>query len=111
MVTSAWALASGALGGIRQAERLSRSAEEIIAGWVEREGLGILMAPPMEGFSLTGWFGPGLAIVAGLVVLRGVLLVWRRRAPGAASAPAPIDPAYRERIARELDRIDEPGRI
>jgi cytochrome c-type biogenesis protein CcmH/NrfF len=91
-----------------------RSGEEIVAGYVEREGIAILMAPPMEGFNLTGWFGPGLATLAALVALALALLAWRRRGERAAAARAAgpdLDPAYRERIARDLDRFDREGSI
>jgi cytochrome c-type biogenesis protein CcmH/NrfF len=91
-----------------------RSAEAIVAGYVEREGIAILMAPPMEGFNLTGWFGPGLAGLAALVALALALVAWRRRGERAAAAleagPA-LGQEERERIARELDRFDREGSI
>lgn len=115
---SVWACNCGRAAELRglmdEEAQGGRGAEEIVAGYVAREGIAILMAPPMEGFNLTGWFGPGLAGLAALVALALALLAWRRRglrAAAALEAGPGLGEAERERIARELDRFDREGSV
>lgn len=86
--------------------RQGLSEEQIKAEFVKQYGTVVLMKPPSEGFFLLGWIMPFIAIAAGL------LLVWwviRRFLQPPAAAPA-VDEAtlarYRERIQKELERID-----
>lgn len=86
--------------------RQGLSEEQIKAEFVKQYGSVVLMKPPSEGFFLLGWIMPFVAILAGL------LLVWwviRRFLQPPAAAPA-VDEAtlarYRERIQKELERID-----
>ncbi len=88
-------------------ERLERgeTREEVMAYFVGKYGEWILLSPRATGFNLLIWILPFAAILAGLV---GVILVVRRwsaraRALPAAATPASPDPAYLERVRRELE--------
>ena len=88
-------------------ERLERgeTREEVMAYFVGKYGEWILLSPRATGFNLLIWILPFAAILAGLV---GVILVIRRwsaraRALPAAATPASPDPAYLERVRRELE--------
>jgi cytochrome c-type biogenesis protein CcmH len=64
-----------------------QTPEQIIDTFVAREGEAILMAPPAEGFNLTGYLLPGLLMAAGLLGLSAWIM--RRKVAVAAVAPAP----------------------
>lgn len=92
-------------------------------GWTEQEvkdalvadfGPAVLAAPPAEGLGLVAWLVPLLAVGGGVVVLVGVVVVWRRRSPsptaadgGAGAAP---DAALDARIDAALAELDDTGR-
>ncbi|MFQ5658607.1 MAG: cytochrome c-type biogenesis protein CcmH, partial [Candidatus Methylomirabilales bacterium] len=67
----------------------------------ERYGEWILLAPKREGFNLLVWVLPFLALGGGAVVLVVVLRRWRKR-PEAAPASVDVDPAYLDRVRREM---------
>ncbi|MBI2461312.1 MAG: cytochrome c-type biogenesis protein CcmH [Candidatus Rokubacteria bacterium] len=86
-------------------ERLAAGVrpEEVVAYFTEKYGEWILLAPKPEGFNLLVWTLPFAGLLGGLV---GVLLVVRRWSRRPAPAAEAVDPAYRERIKAELDRLD-----
>jgi cytochrome c-type biogenesis protein CcmH len=87
---------------VRERLAAGQTPAEVRAYFVERYGDWILLAPPRRGFTLLVWVVPMLALLGG-VALVGVLVTrWARRRP--AGAPAPLDPAMRERIRRELEQ-------
>lgn len=49
------------------------SSPEIVQGFVARYGKPVLAAPTTQGFDLTAWVTPFLAVVVGLIVLYFVL--------------------------------------
>ncbi len=68
-------------------------------------GTVILAAPPAEGFNVVGWVMPFAALAGGLLLLRRVMLRWRR--PKAALAPAGMaSEKYREQIEKELADLE-----
>jgi cytochrome c-type biogenesis protein CcmH len=77
----------------------------ILKALVDRYGVKILAAPPAEGFNLTAWVLPGLALVMGLVVV--TLAVRRLRRPSATVAPpaAPVDPDLLTAIEEEMKQV------
>jgi cytochrome c-type biogenesis protein CcmH len=91
-------------------ERLERgeTQDEVMAYFVSKYGEWVLLSPRAAGFNLLVWILPFAAVLAGLV---GVLLVVRRwsaraRALPAAATPASPDPAYVERVRRELEETE-----
>lgn len=70
-------------------------------------GVMILAAPPAQGFNLLGWLMPFLALVVGLIVIRYVLVRWRRPKPAAAAAGAgPLVEKYRDEMEKELSDLE-----
>ena len=89
-----------------------KTPEEIIAAFVEREGEAILMAPPAEGFNLTGYLVPGTVMLAGVLGLTGWVMRRRKAVAGAGqdsvALPAEVvtpDDDQRERLRRALDEV------
>ncbi len=99
-----------------------KSADEIVAAFVEKYGEDVLMAPKPEGFNIAGYVVPGLLIL----LVGGVMVVVLRRrtmqraalAAGAASdmpagamagviAAPPATSAELERLQRELRELDQ----
>ena len=70
---------------------------------VERYGDFVLLRPPFKPKTWILWFGPVL-LVGGAFI--GLFVFWRRRAPTAPAAPAPLSDAERARLDRLLG--DEP---
>ncbi|HET7853243.1 MAG TPA: cytochrome c-type biogenesis protein [Candidatus Methylomirabilis sp.] len=84
---------------IRERLEAGESPEAVKAYFVERYGEWILLAPRREGFNLLVWILPFLGLAGGAVVLLVVLRRWKRR-PAAASPS--VNPAYLERVRREM---------
>ena len=87
-------------GIIRERLAGGDTPEQVMAYFVDRYGIWILLAPPREGFTLLVWVLPAVALLAGLAGVALLLRRWSRR-PGEAAAPA-VDPAVRDRIRREM---------
>ena len=93
-------------GIIRQHLAAGETPEQVVAYFVDKYGIWILLAPPKHGFNLLVWIAPFAGLLVGLVVVGLVIRRWRSRARVApASAPA-IDDAMRSRIAREMAEQD-----
>ncbi len=96
---------------IGQALDAGQSKEQIIARLIDEYGSMVLAAPPAEGFNLVAWLTPFALLIFGVVVLRAVLVSWRRSqksAPGdsesAATGQGQGD--YADRLRRELDNYE-----
>lgn len=83
------------------------TAEQIKDSLVAQFGREVLATPPKEGFDLVAWLVPGIAVALGLAAIPFVTRVWARRG-GARPAPAGADATAeeRDRLQRELDRLD-----
>ena len=93
-------------GIIRQRLAAGDTPEQVVAYFVDKYGLWILLAPPKRGFNLLVWIAPFAGLAVGLVVVGLIIRRWRSQARGAAvSAPA-VDEAMRARIAREMAEQD-----
>ena len=82
------------------------SAAQVIALWVSRYGEQIRIAPTKRGFNLVAWLGPSIALLAAAVAVSLALRRWRGLAqaePLPAGAGADLDPAYLQRLRRELE--------
>src|SRR5512134_563228 len=84
---------------VREQVQQGKNREEIQAYFVSRYGEYVLLSPPKRGFNLLVWGLPFLAIAVGGGAVYLVVRRWTEQAP--AKRPA-IDPAYAERVQREL---------
>ena len=89
---------------IRERLEAGESPEAVKAYFVARYGEWILLAPTHEGFNLVVWVLPFLGLGGGAAGLYVILRRWKR-CP--ATAPASVDPAYLEKVRREMVR-DQP---
>ncbi len=83
------------------------SAEEIISAYVSKHGQQYLMAPPAQGFNLTGYFVPGVAIS---FVAAAMLWVLKRRSAmpetvttAGPAAPTGVDSELTDEESARLD--------
>lgn len=84
---------------VRELVEQGKSREEILAYFVSRYGEFVLLSPTKRGFNLLVWVLPFLALIGGGC---GVYLVVRRWTEGREAAAPAVDPAYAERVRREL---------
>ena len=91
---------------IRQHLADGETPEQVVAYFVDKYGIWILLAPPRHGFNLVVWVAPFAGLLVGLVVVAAVVHRWRRRARLAPAGPPPVDEAMRGRIAREMAELD-----
>ena len=89
-------------------EKLAAGLSEpaIIEAMVAQFGPAALAAPPAEGFNLTAWVMPFVALLLGLWVAVIVVRRWRRRQPAPAAEPALVD-RYRSQIEAEMKHLEE----
>jgi cytochrome c-type biogenesis protein CcmH len=73
---------------------------------VSRYGEFVVLAPPKRGFNLLVWGLPFLALAVGGC---GIYLVVRRWTVRPEKAEAPVDPAYAERVRRDLQEREGPA--
>ena len=89
---------------IRERLALGESRQQILDYFVSKYGEWILLSPPRRGFNLVVWGLPFAGLLAGFVVIAIVLRRWSRsRREESAEV---VDPAYRERVRRELQELD-----
>lgn len=85
---------------IREQVEQGKSRQQVMDYFVSRYGDFVLLAPPKQGFTLLVWGLPFLAIAVGAC---GVYLVARRWTAQSDEPGPAVDPAYAERIRRELE--------
>lgn len=114
----------GCLGGMTCSESRAVSKEvasmletgknkpEVLQAMVVKYGERILAAPTKEGFNLTAWILPFVALVVGGFIVAKVIAGWKQQAQRTVSTPAAkaeehasADP-YQERLERELREYD-----
>ncbi|MBI1999787.1 MAG: cytochrome c-type biogenesis protein CcmH [candidate division NC10 bacterium] len=91
---------------VRELVQQGKSREEIQAYFVSRYGEFVLLSPPKRGFNLLVWGLPFLAIVVGAW---GVYLVARGWTLRREEAEPAVDPAYAERVRRDLREREGPA--
>lgn len=114
----------GCLGGMICSESKAVSKEvatmmqegkgkpEILQAMVVKYGERILAAPTKEGFNLTAWILPFVALVVGGFIVAKVISGWKKQTPAPLAAvpakkeEAPADP-YQERFERELKEFEK----
>ena len=90
---------------IRERLAAGESPERVVAYFVDKYGEWVLLSPRRQGFNLLVWTVPFAGIAVGLLVVVILTVRWSRRARRAAMAES-VDPAVRERIARELADLE-----
>jgi cytochrome c-type biogenesis protein CcmH len=91
-------------GIVRDRLAAGDSPEQVIQYFVDRYGEWILLKPRRSGFNWLVWLAPYVSVLLGLAIFALVVRRWTRRRRLRQTAPAaPIDPAMRERIRRELE--------
>jgi len=86
---------------------------EVTQAMVAQYGERILAAPTKEGFNLTAWILPFVALVIGGLIVARVVSSWKRQTPSRFSTTIPAekerassDP-YQERFERELKEFEK----
>lgn len=105
----------GCLGGMSCSESRQLSQEviqhveagmskaEVLQAMVEKYGERILSAPTKEGFNLTAWILPFVALVLGVWIVAFVLSRWRHQAPAQAAPAGPSSPPPEDEYTRRLE--------
>lgn len=94
---------------IRRRIAAGESKETILAAFRAKYGEKVLSAPTMQGFNWLAWITPFAAVLLAAVAL--AVVVRRRVGETEARLPPPPepgagDPALRDRLRRELERLD-----
>lgn len=87
--------------------RAGKSGDEIVAGYVSRQGPQILVAPPASGFNLVAWAGPAIGLLGAALLIVTMIRRWRVRsgaAPAVAAGP-PVDEADLTRLRRDVEQL------
>ncbi len=89
---------------IREKLVAGENEEQIRQYFIAQYGERVLGAPPPEGFNLSAYILPALALLVGAAILFWTARNWLKRPQTAAATASvsPIAPEYAERIAREL---------
>ena len=88
---------------VREQLQQGKTTPEVLDYFAQRYGEWILLAPPKRGFNLVIWVLPFTLLPIGAMVIFLGVRHWVRN-PSARELPAqPPDPAYAERLQRELD--------
>jgi len=91
---------------IRQQLAAGKSEEQVLQAMVADFGPAVLAAPPAEGFNLTAWVMPFVALVLGLWLAIVVARRWHARRRAAAPDPYLLE-RYRTNLEREMKRLEE----
>jgi len=90
-----------------------KSKSEVMQVMVAQYGERILAAPTKEGFNLTAWILPFVALIIGGLIVAKVISNWKRQSLSSAppiaklkETKAPADP-YQERLEKELREFDK----
>jgi cytochrome c-type biogenesis protein CcmH len=87
---------------VREMVGKGMSHPQIVEAFVAKYGERIMAAPRPRGFYLTAYVLPGLGILFGVGIVALLLRRWRPSPAKPAPPPEPRDPAYLERVEREL---------
>ncbi len=95
--------ASAMKAEIRRMLAEGKTAQDVLDFYVAKHGNQILAVPPARGFNLTVYLVPLGMLAIGAVALTLVARRWRARGTEAdPTDEVPLDPAYAERVKREL---------
>lgn len=97
---------SPARAKIQKLQAAGASDDSIVSDFVKETGRQALSSPPAEGFQLLAWVTPFAALLMGL---GGIVWYVRRHRPSKPEM-AEIDPAildhYRDRIEKDMAKLD-----
>ncbi|GJL77484.1 MAG: hypothetical protein NPINA01_04730 [Nitrospinaceae bacterium] len=88
------------------------TVDQIIADQVTKHGETVLSAPTKNGFNLTAWVTPFVALLAGGFGLGKIIEAWKRKGSSdnqqveAEETATPIPSKYSDRLREELDKIE-----
>jgi cytochrome c-type biogenesis protein CcmH/NrfF len=86
-----------------------RSGEEIIAGYVAKQGQKILVTPPATGFNLVAWTGPSIGLLGAAVMIALTIRRWHRTSAARPAETVPsasaTDEAYLARLRHDVEKI------
>lgn len=90
---------------LRQAATAYESDDMAVQVMIQEYGTKILAAPPAQGFNVTAWVTPFVALLIGAAVIALVLRRWwqGRLASEPTTPVTDMDPAWRERVRREIE--------
>ena len=91
---------------IREKLAAGQSEPQILEAMVAEFGPAILAAPPAEGFNLTAWVMPFVALALGLGFVYFVARRWLARRRSAAPDPYLLE-RYRANLEQEMKRLEE----
>jgi cytochrome c-type biogenesis protein CcmH len=91
---------------IREKLAAGQSEEQVLQAMVAQFGPAVLAAPPTEGFNLTAWIMPFVALALGLWLAIVVVRRWHARRHAAAPDPYLLE-RYRANLEREMKRLEE----
>lgn len=98
---------------IRQQIGQGRSEKQIIDSLVAQYGEVVLAAPTKQGFNLTAWVTPFVALLAGAAVIYAALRAWVFQGRKPVPQRLPIKEAeqdeYRQRLEKELEEFSRRG--
>ncbi|MCX6591331.1 MAG: cytochrome c-type biogenesis protein CcmH [Acidobacteria bacterium] len=81
---------------------MGASDENVIAKFVQREGIKALAVPPSSGFNLSIWIMPIVMLMLGLYAIYVYIQRYRRPAP----APIAVAHRFHEIAAKDLDGLE-----
>lgn len=81
---------------------LGASDENVIAKFVQREGIKALAVPPSSGFNLSIWIMPIVMLMLGMYAIYVYIQRYRRPAP----APIAVAHRFHEIAAKDLDGLE-----
>ncbi|HXE75440.1 MAG TPA: cytochrome c-type biogenesis protein CcmH [Candidatus Xenobia bacterium] len=91
---------------IREGLAAGKSEPQILEAMVAEFGPAILAAPPAEGFNLTAWVMPFVALLLGLALVYYVARRWLGRRKATAPDPYLLE-RYRANLEREMKKLEE----
>jgi cytochrome c-type biogenesis protein CcmH/NrfF len=94
-------------GLLAQDARSGKTADEIVAAYVAKNGQKILVSPPASGFNLVAWAGPAIGLLAAAVLITVMIRRWHRAGAATASEAPPPPPAtdevYLARLRKDVE--------
>jgi len=91
---------------IRDRMAAGLSEPEVVKAMVVDFGPAALAAPPTEGFNLTAWVMPFVALLLGLWFAIVLIRRWRRHTPAPAADAEMVD-RYRDLVDQEMKHLEE----